>query len=60
MLSDLEFFLGLLEEKEEGEDWCLRPIQSSFYRLEIFKDGNPENHDKDNEIRLYFCNGKLK
>lgn len=59
VMSDLEFFLNLLENKEEFEDWYLRPIQGSYCRLEIFKDGNPENHDPENEIRLYFCKGKL-
>ena len=54
--SDLEFFLGLLKHYD---NYLLRPIQGSNCRLEIYKDGDTENHDPDNEIRLYFCHGKL-
>lgn len=54
--SDLEFFLELLQGHT---NYLLRSIQGSYCRLEIYKDGNMENHSPDNEIRLYFCRGEL-
>lgn len=54
--SDLEFFLSLLEHYD---NYLLRPIQGSYCRLEIYKDGNLENHSPNNEIRIYFCRGQM-
>ena len=59
LLSDLEFFTELLMSRHEYEAWQLRPIQGSNCRLEIFKDGNINNNEPSNVIRLYFCHGEL-
>ena len=55
-MNDLEYFIELLDKQN---NWLLRPIQGSNVRIEIYKDGDMNNHSPDNEIRIYFCHGKM-